>query len=74
MWLARLKGEEKRDKIYALKILRKADGKEAHATFYVFYWIMLTERVATLQSSNYDKLSMSSANGRHSPPLPATLL
>ena len=51
VWLARLKGEERRDKIYALKILRKADGKETVQQA-LFYWIKLTERVATLQSSN----------------------
>lgn len=28
VWLATLKGEERKDKVYALKILRKANGKD----------------------------------------------
>lgn len=28
VWLARLKGDERKDRVYALKILRKADGMD----------------------------------------------
>lgn len=39
VWLAKFKDETiRRDNVYALKVLRKADGEDACASFYPHLW------------------------------------